>query len=588
MSLRRSLRLSNRSLHRKLYCNTECMFLVLDYCDWPTLTAVSHVDRAGRNRVRKLIYWQIRRALHFFLPGHHHAALLAVLSEQSAYIFGAVAWAIMADNRLRVSPNWPTNMHIATPVNTMEAWDPKLAPMGYRQMFVASCNQYAAAIRKVVKRIGVFVNREQGTVVTVFESHAASLEVILSCQKTSDMCILTPTRLFSFYPALQTKNQAILCRSVPLSGRKVWWKPNIISFPPDRPCGMACPTVLRSTRHLKGIAELAWGGLDNQLDVAGNMLMNVITRSVHTIHPNIDSRKVYNKVYFLNKKGSRVWLYAVTVFTAQRYPYFGLHTRIVDDLSNLVDGTVAGRDIPVSGLQETNHWLSANAHNVWVNDDFRSDFLMITDARKTQVLCQIEREEITVVHDPESMFTELKLFTLYLTITVSTDLEIRSHSPHMSALSPRALFDTYVAGLLIANNILGIHHIDDGLRSYLALPTRCKPVKKNLHFANAPIYVYKVHYSFKDDICLQTYIDTRLCCIGGCTLASLESVDPAFHETMKNPAPASSRFPPPPPSTPAPPFPHPPAVSRILSPVNVVLHDLMSYYVLMTNIFIGS
>ncbi|RDB19162.1 hypothetical protein Hypma_014206 [Hypsizygus marmoreus] len=248
------------------------MFLILNFCDWPTLVAVSHVDRAGRNRVRKLVYWKIKQVLCCYLADEYLAPFLATINTFSAYILGAVPWAIMANNHTRSSPRWPNNMHIATPVNTLELWVPTLLSMGYKQQFVASCGQYVATIRKLVRRIGAFMNRKQGTTIILLESRSeSSLQVVLSGQKTSDMCILTPSRLFSFYPALQKRNEAILCRPLPRSIRKTWWCPDVVSFPPKRSCGIACPTLVRSTRGLEGVGEFAWGGLANEMDVAGNM-----------------------------------------------------------------------------------------------------------------------------------------------------------------------------------------------------------------------------------------------------------------------------------------------------------------------------
>ncbi|RDB19152.1 hypothetical protein Hypma_014215 [Hypsizygus marmoreus] len=235
------------------------MFIVLAFCDWSTLVAISHVDRAGRNRVRKALFWQIKWALGFFMDDAYHHTFLATLGNLSAFIIGAIPWAIMADKRPQLAEYHAySNTKRKFRFMGTDISDYGIPADDYSWMFV--------------QRMALFMNKEGGTLITILESrHTSCLQVVLSSQNTSDMCILTPSRLFSFYPSLQRRDLGILCRPMLLSRQRMWWQPQVTSFLPGRPCGMACPRLLRSTKKLKGVGEIAWGGLDNESDVAGHM-----------------------------------------------------------------------------------------------------------------------------------------------------------------------------------------------------------------------------------------------------------------------------------------------------------------------------
>ncbi|RDB23921.1 hypothetical protein Hypma_009539 [Hypsizygus marmoreus] len=253
------------------------MYIILEFCDWTTLVTVSHVDRAGRNRVRRIIALQIRRVLRNFMDDRHHVSFFAYLHEIRAAVFGSVPWSIMSDTRYfccRGWVRWPTHMLIATPADMLHPWITVLEKAGYKQIYNRSTYGYIFNIRKWAKRAALFEreDRLQKRSITIFEARFDSiLQVILSSLKTSDMTIMTSSRLFSFYPTLMKGNQSLRAQPSVSDAPRAWWHPSVSDYITGRPCGINCPKIWRSTTKLEGVGELAWGGLDNELDVAGNM-----------------------------------------------------------------------------------------------------------------------------------------------------------------------------------------------------------------------------------------------------------------------------------------------------------------------------
>ncbi|KAF8071656.1 hypothetical protein FPV67DRAFT_1746505 [Lyophyllum atratum] len=80
-------------------------------------------------------------------------------------------------------------------------------------------------------------------------------------------------------------------------------------------------------------------------------------------------------------------------------------------------------------------WLQANELDAWRMDVFLQGYLTLSDVRRDQVLCTVERSIVEPVVDPDSPFTESPTYMLHISACTS-DMFAAAQD---NGLSPRAL-----------------------------------------------------------------------------------------------------------------------------------------------------
>ncbi|RDB17854.1 hypothetical protein Hypma_000846 [Hypsizygus marmoreus] len=116
-----------------LYQITECFAIILEDCDWPSLVAISHAGRSGRNRVRQIIVKRMRRVLHDFMDNSDIPTFLSSLEDIKAVVTGRVAWTIMTTALLLPTHLLPNDIRIVTPAQSLPKWRPLLTMFGYNR-----------------------------------------------------------------------------------------------------------------------------------------------------------------------------------------------------------------------------------------------------------------------------------------------------------------------------------------------------------------------------------------------------------------------------------------------------------------------
>lgn len=117
-----------------VYNTAECMFVIMEDCSWSSLVTLSHVNRAGRNRIRHMVSKRVNHTLrHFVDTSEHRDALFAQLDILRGGITGSVTWAIMNPQTILSQNDQPRDLNILTPQNTLGQWQTFLPTIGYSQ-----------------------------------------------------------------------------------------------------------------------------------------------------------------------------------------------------------------------------------------------------------------------------------------------------------------------------------------------------------------------------------------------------------------------------------------------------------------------
>ncbi|RDB20090.1 hypothetical protein Hypma_012785 [Hypsizygus marmoreus] len=191
------------------------------------------------------------------------------LNWRKISLTGWVAWTKVTTALLLPTYLLPNDIHIVTPAQSLPKW----RPFGYnRESKDIMRNKKNPTIKSAIR----FYNTHRMTSMTVFVSCWSSLwPVVLSARRTSDMSLFSPSRFFCCYPRLLRENITIgLPVFEPMTSNVRWWRAHSVTYHRDNstlPTPCACPSIWRDVKDLEGIGEIAWGGLDNDQDIAGNM-----------------------------------------------------------------------------------------------------------------------------------------------------------------------------------------------------------------------------------------------------------------------------------------------------------------------------
>ncbi|RDB16878.1 hypothetical protein Hypma_002442 [Hypsizygus marmoreus] len=256
-----------------LYSVTDCFLRVLDFCDWTTLVAVSHADKSGRDCVRRVFRGRVQRVIGRLLKSWQCKAIFNHLDVTGAMISGPIPWAIMTIEMATPNDNLPTEIKIVTPAHTFQSWITVLQYIGFCTVSGSRVPNMPVTVSKARR----FWAPSQNISIFIIESCSSSiLSAVLALPFTSDMTLLSTSRLFCFYPSLVDMNVTLSgFRYTPDEDIKWWTSRGVRHFYStyewDGPCGSACPALWRHTEGLHGVGEFAWGGLFNDKDIEGNM-----------------------------------------------------------------------------------------------------------------------------------------------------------------------------------------------------------------------------------------------------------------------------------------------------------------------------
>ncbi|RDB23700.1 hypothetical protein Hypma_009537 [Hypsizygus marmoreus] len=250
----------------------DCFLCVLDCCDWGSLVAISHTNPDGRDMARRIVRHRIRCVLDVFFNDWQRKMIFDQMDRTGAMIADHVVWAVMAGSVDMPIDMLPTDIKIITPCSTYEAWITVLQHTGY-----CLSGESILGMGLSVKKSMRFWSPFQASSITIVESGTESILCpALTTRFTSEMSLLSSSRIFCFYPQLVRPN--ITVSGYHFASRKEvdWWKDRGVNhfyntYDWKKPCGTACSAIWRLTEGFQGIGELAWGGFSGDKDVDGNM-----------------------------------------------------------------------------------------------------------------------------------------------------------------------------------------------------------------------------------------------------------------------------------------------------------------------------
>ncbi|RDB19151.1 hypothetical protein Hypma_014216, partial [Hypsizygus marmoreus] len=256
-----------------LYAVTDCFLCILEFCDWPTLIAVSHATQSGRDMVRRIFRGRIRHVIGHILKSWQYKAIFNHVDVSGAMIAGPIPWTLMTLHTYTPDDILPTEIKIVTPIDTFQSWITVLQYIGYCMVSGSRVPNMGATVEKA-RRFWTIPHKVS---ILVIESCSSSiLPAVLTFPFTSDMTLLSTSRLYCFYPSLVKKNITLSGFSYTPDGEiDLWTSRGSSHFYStntwDTPCGPVCRAIWRQTEGLPGVGEFAWGGLANDKDIEGNM-----------------------------------------------------------------------------------------------------------------------------------------------------------------------------------------------------------------------------------------------------------------------------------------------------------------------------
>lgn len=113
-----------------VYNIAECMYLVLDNCDWQSLVTMSHVDRRGRNRVRQIFRNRLSRVFQPFMSETDRNSFFELMRDTKAALVAGLPLEIMRPQLS--SPKDPLkDFQLVIPWHTYQIWMSFMASIGY-------------------------------------------------------------------------------------------------------------------------------------------------------------------------------------------------------------------------------------------------------------------------------------------------------------------------------------------------------------------------------------------------------------------------------------------------------------------------
>ncbi|KAF8061029.1 hypothetical protein FPV67DRAFT_1673852 [Lyophyllum atratum] len=256
------------------YSMSECVHLVLRQLPWTSLVAMSHTGRNGRDRARQIMRSRMLEVLSCYITLPQLEAFLATLKATHSGIAGSVPWSIITTDIILSDNDQPHDINVLTPRGTTPEWVDVMRLIGFTSLEVIACYD---GLETRCRRVLRFQNKEHRTITVTESLNSSILPLLLASSVTSQMNLITSSRIYCFYPSLSSA-----CRSVgstytvpSLATVKIMTQRLIRFHMGTRyarlPCAEACPAVWRHTFGLPNVGQVAWGGLFNVDDVAGNM-----------------------------------------------------------------------------------------------------------------------------------------------------------------------------------------------------------------------------------------------------------------------------------------------------------------------------
>ncbi|RDB19173.1 hypothetical protein Hypma_014208 [Hypsizygus marmoreus] len=256
-----------------LYSVTDCFLHVLDFCDWATLVAISHTNQGARDNVHRVFREKLTRVVSRLLENWQFRAIFRQLDVTGAMIVGPIPWSVMTIDVDTPDHNLPNDINIVTPIYTFQSWVNLLQYIGYCLVDGSNLPNMGITIGNAKR----FWSPSQSSSILIIESCSPSiLSPVLSLPFTSEMSLISTSRLYCFYPSLVKENMTLSGFRYTSDDEIARWTSRGVkhfysTYEWKKACGSACPAIWRCTEGLLGVGEFAWGGMENDKDIDGNM-----------------------------------------------------------------------------------------------------------------------------------------------------------------------------------------------------------------------------------------------------------------------------------------------------------------------------
>ncbi|KAF8055150.1 hypothetical protein FPV67DRAFT_1436544 [Lyophyllum atratum] len=247
----------------------------MSHCAMASLVAISHVNRVGRDRVREMFRSRLRSLILPFLPRRAaQEVFFQRLCSTNSAICGSIPFFLCNP----LLPFWqfpPRDLNILTPNGGAVAWMRTLDEIGLvtGTMVVNVDRAFTSHVHSAVR----YWTSNDTSFLIVESSSASVVPILLSSTLTSQINMLTSSKLYCFYPYLAASKISVGGAYTPsykdityVRKRGYAYTRSTTSW--SMPCGSGCGAVWRRTRLLNGIATFAWGGYFGTMDISPNMI----------------------------------------------------------------------------------------------------------------------------------------------------------------------------------------------------------------------------------------------------------------------------------------------------------------------------
>ncbi|KAJ7100184.1 hypothetical protein B0H15DRAFT_944533 [Mycena belliarum] len=249
----------------------EIMGLVFKMSSMLTAVAFSMADASAREVFMDFMGNRVRIALCRFIPAGTISSFFSLLHSTKGGVSGSVATFLYCCNVHVCALDLPSDLNILVPNGRFRRWESWLLSRGATRV---RSGQPMARFAGCVATFARFTMSNEGgsmATITVSESTTDSLlHPLFYSELTSQMTVLTATRLVSYYPELTGNLKAVVgwMRQRNALSHRVFKLHGIVIYPSTRtlgvPCGEACPFMWRRTTD-RGIDAIAWGGVGGNL-----------------------------------------------------------------------------------------------------------------------------------------------------------------------------------------------------------------------------------------------------------------------------------------------------------------------------------
>ncbi|KAH6902993.1 hypothetical protein BKA70DRAFT_1433966 [Coprinopsis sp. MPI-PUGE-AT-0042] len=264
-----------------LYAITELMLQIATHSDWLTLMALSRTNRDARRWVQSVVKDRIHAIVEPFFSSGCCDTVMNTLDRIDGVIVGSVARRLLTMN----SEWW------LGACACLAAGDFNPFAFSYDLNIILPSGSVNEAL-KSLEDAGYDGPNLRPLTVTVSESTSVSvLPIVLAAPVTSQLHVLSPSRVYSFFPSFATSNRAIRTDYMPLRPSRK--SQAYLDVRQDNrswksPCGCHCPARVRKTIKDSTVAIYRWNVSINDHAGDGYSTDYLLTResiqdSFHTI-----------------------------------------------------------------------------------------------------------------------------------------------------------------------------------------------------------------------------------------------------------------------------------------------------------------